>query len=75
MNKKGQKPPQGKPGKMPTLNDFLKIFEHEKKKRGHQRVFFMQGGFKKKVGKGDKKPGLGESILQHTKKKLDFFKS
>ena len=74
MNKKGQKPPQGKPGKMPTLNDFLKIFEHEKKKRGHQRVFFMQGGFKKKVGKGDKKPGLGESILQHTKKKLDFFK-
>ena len=73
--------PPPMPGKLPSLNDALKIFEQEKKKRGNQSILFLPGGFMdKKEGKGPKKgkggmiPGLTESFMQHTKKKLDFFK-
>ena len=80
MNKRGKMPPP-MPGKLPSLNDALKIFEQEKKKRGNQSILFLPGGFMdKKEWKGPKKgkggmiPGLTESFMQHTKKKLDFFK-
>ena len=73
MNRKGLKPPQGKPGKIPSLNEALQMFEKEKRKRGNQQVFFMPGGMDKR-GKGDKKPLIEGSVLQHTKKKLDPFK-
>ena len=73
MNKIGSTFPQGMPGKMPSLNEALKIFEQERKKRGNQQIIFMPKGMNKK-GKGNKMPFLGESFFQHTKKKLDFFK-
>ena len=78
MNKFGPRP-QGKPGKMPTLNDALKIYDQEKKKRGNQQIMFVPGGFQpnKGKGKGGKFPGFsgfGQSFMQHKKKKIDFQK-
>lgn len=52
MNKfgpKGQKPPQIKPGKIPSLNNALQIYEQERKKRGNQEVLFLPGGFLNKM--------------------------
>ena len=64
-------------GKLPLLNNALKILEQEKKKRENHSILFLPDGFMdKKERKGSKKgkigmiPGL---IMQHTKK-LDFFK-
>ena len=80
MNKRGKMPPPNMQGKLPSLNDALKIFEQEKKKRGNQKVLFLPGGFMGKDGKGGKGgkggmfPGLSESFMQHAKKKLDSFK-
>ena len=71
MNKIGPKIPQGQP-KIPTLNDALKLYEQEKKKRGNQNVLFVPGG---KMPKGGKIPGLTTSVLQHLKKKLENFKN
>ena len=71
INKKGPKPPQ-KPGKLPTLNDALTMFEQEKQKRGKKQVLFLpEGGLMHKKGKVGNIP-LTQSIIQHTKKKLDL---
>ena len=77
MNKfgpKGPRPPQGKPGKVPSLNDALQIYEQERKKRGNQQVLFVPGGFENKMGKGGKMPQISQSFLQPTKKRLEFSK-
>ena len=71
MDKKGPKPPHGLP-KVPTLNDALKIFEQEKKKRGNKHALIVPGGRMSKGG--GKMPGLMPSFNQHVKKKLDSFK-
>ena len=59
-------------GKLPLLNNALKILEQEKKKRENHSILFLPDGFMdKKERKGSKKgkigmiPGL---IMQHTKK-------
>ena len=71
MNKKGPKIPHGLP-KIPNLNEALKLYEQEKKKRGNQNVLFVHGG---KMPKGGIIPGLTTSVLQHLKKKLENFKN
>ena len=71
INKKGIKPPK-MPGNVPTLNEALNLYEKERQKRGNQSIVFVPGG-----GLMPRKGGnipLTQSILQHTKKKVESFK-
>ena len=54
----------------PSLNDALKVYEEEKKKRGQQKILYIPGG----KNKLPPQAMIKQSILQPSKKRLSFFK-
>ena len=56
----------------PSLNEALKTFEEEKKKRGHQSILFIPGG--NQMQKGFFPNMMKQSLLQHSKRRLNHFK-
>ena len=73
MKLKGNKPSSG--GRLPTLNDALKIYDEEKRKRGHQSILYIQKEYMNKdQNKFPKGPMIKQSMMQHFKKRLNGFK-
>ena len=56
----------------PNLTDALKIYEEEKKKRGKQRILFLPNEIN--LQKGFNQNIMKQSILQHSRRKLNHFK-